>query len=138
MIILDTNILSDPISTAPSSAVRTWLASYRRADLFTTAITQAEMLAGLKIMPAGKRRDGLTIQITGLFEEDFADRILPFDSAAAREFVSIARFSKGKPIMEPDRQIAAIALACGAPLATRNIKHFMNCGLTLIDPWTAE
>ena len=138
MIVLDTNVLSEPIRAAPSSAVRAWLASYRRADLFTTAITQAEMQAGLRGMAAGKKRDNLAFQINAIFAEDFAGRILPFDSAAAREFVPIARFSKGKPIMEPDRQIAAIALAQGATLATRNIKDFVNCGLTLINPWTNE
>lgn len=96
------------------------------------------MLAGLHVMAHGRRRETLIEQIRGIFEVEFAGRILSFDSAAAQEFAPIARVVKGKPVMEPDRQIAAIALACGAIVATRNTKHFVGCGLKLVDPWTGE
>jgi hypothetical protein len=138
VIILDTNVLSEPTRPDPSVAVRQWLASYALQDLFTTAITQAEMLAGVAAMPEGRRRDILALQIDGIFSEDFANRVLPFDDAAAREFPSVAKYARGRAIMEPDAQIAAIARARGATLATRNVKQFKDCGITLINPWTGE
>jgi toxin FitB len=138
MIVLDTNVVSEATQMHPSPAVRAWLRRHPPKDLFITAITKAEMLAGLQIMAQGRRRETLTAQISGLLEEEFADRILPFDSAAAKEFASMARTIKAKPVMEPDRQIAAIALAHDAAVATRNIKHFTGCGLKLINPWTSE
>jgi predicted nucleic acid-binding protein len=138
VIVLDTNVLSEGTRLRPSGTVLAWLNRHPRRDLFTTAITEAEMLSGLRIIPEGRRHDSLATQLRAIFDEDFNDRILPFDSAAAQKFATIARFSNGKPVMEPDRQIAAIALAHSAAVATRNIKHFTGCGLVLIDPWTGE
>ncbi|MGH6871786.1 MAG: type II toxin-antitoxin system VapC family toxin [Rhizomicrobium sp.] len=138
MIVLDTNVVSEATHARPSAAVRSWLGLHVKRDLFITTVTEAEMLSGLHIMAHGRRREALTEQIHAIFEQEFAGRILPFDSAAAREFAPIARIAGGKPVMEPDRQIAAIARACGAAVATRNLKHFTGCGLRLIDPWTSE
>jgi toxin FitB len=138
MIVLDTNVLSEGTRLRPSAAVLAWLGRFSKRDLFTTAITEAEMLSGLRITPDGRRRDALATQIKAIFDEDFEGRVLAFDGAAARRFAGIARFSNGKPIMEPDRQIAAIALAHDAMVATRNTKHFTGCGLHLIDPWTGQ
>ncbi|HWA90550.1 MAG TPA: type II toxin-antitoxin system VapC family toxin [Rhizomicrobium sp.] len=136
MIILDTNVLSEPTRAAPSIVVRRWLQSQAIQDLYTTAITEAEMMGGVAILPAGRRRDALTQQVERLFGEDFQGRILAFDEDAARAFPAVARVAHGRPMMEPDRQIAAIARAHGATLATRNIKDFAGCGLTLVNPWT--
>lgn len=137
MIILDTNVLSEPTRPAPSATVRQWLLGQDRDSLFTTTISEAEMIGGVAIMPAGKRRDGLAFQINQIFVEEFAGRVLPFDGAAAREFPLVARPVHGRYVIEPDTMIAAIALAHGATLATRNTKHFAGRGLALINPWTA-
>jgi predicted nucleic acid-binding protein len=138
VIILDTNVLSEPTRPAPSLAVRQWLFGQDSAELYTTAISEAEMIGGVAILPAGKRREDLALRIGQIFTEDFAGRILPFDGEAAREFPLVARRVRGKYVIEPDSMIAAIALAHGATLATRNTKHFAGRGLALINPWTAS
>jgi predicted nucleic acid-binding protein len=138
VIILDTNVLSEATRLAPSAEVRKWLAMRDKAELFTTTISEAEMLGGVAALPAGKRRDQLVRDLSLLFEEEFAGRILPFDSTAARAFPAVARRFRGKYFFEPDVQIAAIALAHGAAIATRHTKHFKGRGVRLIDPWIGE
>ncbi len=105
--------------------------------LFTTTITEGEMLYGAALLPDGRRRRALEAVIAQLFSNRFAGRILPFDSAAAREFADIAarRRLAGRPIGEADGRIAAIARSRGASLATRNVRDFEGCGLTVIDPF---
>jgi predicted nucleic acid-binding protein len=109
------------------------------SDLFTTTISEAEMRGGLKFLPAGKRRDQLAAAIEIIFMQEFAGRILPFDGDAARAFPAIvaAVGRRAGPVMHPDLQIAAIASAHGAALATWNVKDFAGCGIPLINPWTA-
>jgi len=106
-------------------------------SLFTTTICEAEIFYGLALMPRGRRRARLEQALTAIFEEDLADRILPFDSTAARAFASIAakRRALGRPISEFDAQIAAIADSLGATLATRNVEDFAACGIKVISPW---
>jgi hypothetical protein len=106
--------------------------------VFTTSITEGELLFGIARLPEGRRRNALEAAIVRILAERFAGRILPFDSAAAREFADIAsgRRRIGRPISEPDARIAAIARSRDAILATRNISDFTDCGLELIDPWT--
>ena len=102
-------------------------------------VTEAELRLGIAILPAGKRRDGLAEMIDQIIREDFADRILPFDSPAAVAFADIAasRRAKGRPIAHADCQIAAIAQAAAAKVATRNTPDFADCGIKLINPWKA-
>ncbi len=138
MIVLDTNIISEPTRPQPSPNVISWLNAQDRSQVYTTTITQAEILLGLAAMPAGKRREMTAAHMNRILAEEFAGRILPFDSAAARELHTVARRKNGKYVIEPDSQIAAIAKAHDAILATRNIKHFRNSGLKLINPWTSE
>ncbi|HEX3651710.1 MAG TPA: type II toxin-antitoxin system VapC family toxin [Rhizomicrobium sp.] len=138
MIILDTNVLSEATRVSPSVEVRSWLAARIKAELFTTTVSEAEMLGGVIALPAGKRRDELARDFSHVFDEEFADRILSFDSAAARAFPVVARRVHGKYFFEPDAQIAAIALAHGAVIATRNTRHFKGRGVKLINPWTGE
>ena len=97
--------------------------------LFTTTITEAELLYGVALLPHGKRRDLLESVIAQMFAVHLAGRVLPFDSAAARDYADIAaaRRRSGRPISEPDARIAAIARSRGAELATRNVADFAGC-----------
>ncbi len=104
-----------------------------------TPITEAELRYGVEILPVGQRRDRLSAEIEGTLREDFAGRILPFDSAAAREFAVIAadRRAAGRPINQADCQIAAIARSRGARVATRDVGDFAGCGVEVMNPWSA-
>jgi predicted nucleic acid-binding protein len=139
MIVLDTNVLSEAIRPVPSRRVLDWLAAQQPSGLFTTAISEAELFYGLALLPAGKRRTSLEEAVRRMLEEDFAQRVLPFDRAAASAFAVIAsgRRKKGRPISEFDAQIAAVARINGAAVATRNADDFRDCGVGIIDPWTA-
>ena len=136
MIVLDTNVLSEALRPRPSLKVLRWIGNEPDEALFTTAITEAELLFGAALLPGGRRRRALETVITQILDR-FAGRILPFDSAAAREFADIAanRRHLGRPIGEADSRIAAIARSRGAGLATRNTADFADCGIELIDPW---
>jgi len=139
MIIIDTNVISELIRPTPEPAVEAWLGEQDGLSIYLTAISEAELCYGVAIMTSGKRRDGLGIAIDRILRDDMAGRILPFDSAAARAYADIAatRRSAGKPISQADCQIAAIARAHKAPVATRNTPDFEGCGIDLINPWTA-
>ena len=138
MILLDTNILSELMRPTPEAAVEQWLASQPAASVFISAITEAELRYGLALMPSGKRRSALAVEIENMLGEDFSGRILPFDSPAAVAFAEIAaeRRQAGQPISQADAQIAAIARSRGAALATRNVPDFEGCGVEIINPWT--
>ena len=137
MIILDTNVLSETLRPMPSATVLEWMPSEPALVLFTTAITEAELLYGIALPRDGRRRRSLEEVADRIFAEDLADRVLPFDSAAAHEFGDLAasRRRAGRPIAEADARIAAIARSRGAALATRNVGDFVGCGLELINPW---
>ena len=110
-----------------------------RDTLFTTSVSEAEVFHGIGTMPEGRRRDGLAASAEALFDEEFAGRVLPFAGIAARRYgeIIMGRHTVGKPISSFDALVAAIALAAGARMVTRNTRDFEGCGLTLIDPWTA-
>jgi predicted nucleic acid-binding protein len=137
VIILDTNVLSELMKPSPSQPVLGWFAAHPPLQLFTTAITQAEILYGLELLPAGKRRNALRAAIETIFEQDFPGRILAFDSDAARAFPRIAalRRALGRPIAQLDAQIAAIAKARNATIATRNTDDFEHCSVAVVNPW---
>ena len=139
MIIIDTNVVSELMRASPDPAVLAWFAGHAANKLFLTAISEAELRTGAAILPAGQRRDRLIGAIDAMIEQDFAGRILPFDSLAARSYAEIAaaRRIAGKPIMDADCHIAAIVRACGAAIATRNVKDFEGCGIDIINPWNA-
>ena len=138
MIILDTNVLSELLRPAPAGQVERWLAAQDGAKVYFTTVGEAELRLGVAILPAGKRRATLTTAIEGLLDEDFRDRILPFDRPAARAYATIAaeRRAAGRPISQFDCQIAAIARAREATVVTRNTSDYEGCGIELIDPWT--
>jgi hypothetical protein len=137
MIVLDTNVLSETWRPKPSAKVLEWTRSQPATALFTTAITEAELYYGIALLPEGRRRRALESAVRLIFAEDLAGRVLPFDSAAAREYADIAatRRRAGRPMPEADAQIAAIARSRGAALATRNVEDFADCGLTVVSPW---
>ena len=137
MIVLDTNVLSELMKPDASATVLTWMSVQASHDLFTSAITLGEIMYGLEIMPEGKRRATRLQLADEIFGIDFADRILPFDAAAARAFAIIVagRRRAGLPIQTPDAQIAAIARANRMAVATRNVGDFADCGVELINPW---
>lgn len=137
MIVLDTNVISELMRPLPDPAVEVWVAERPAATLFTTTITQGELLYGVALLPAGRRRTSLQVALEGLFAEDFFGRLLPYDSDAARAFAEIAaaRRKLGAPITQFDAQIAAIARSRNAEFATRNARDFHHCGIRILDPW---
>jgi predicted nucleic acid-binding protein len=138
MIILDTNVLSELLRPEPARQVERWLSAQDGSKVYFTTVGEAELRHGVATLPAGKRRNALTTAIEGLLDEDFRDRVLPFDRDAARAYATIAaaRRAAGRPISQFDCQIAAIARAHEAPVATRNTSDYEGCGVELIAPWT--
>lgn len=138
--LLDTNVLSELLSDAPEPAVLAWFSEQPAQTLFVSSVTQAEMMLGARLLPAGKRRTALEAAVRATFEEDFGGRILPFDSAAVPAYVDIVskRRTAGRPISQFDAQIAAVARHHGARLATRNVGDFEDCGLVVVNPWAAD
>ena len=137
MIILDTNVISEMMEEFPAVQVRSWLDGQPASNLFTTSVTQAEILYGIEIMPHGRRRAALALAAREVFSERFGDRILAFGSEASFLFaeLSASRRRAGRPISQFDCQIAAITRLHDAVLATRDTSGFADCGLRLIDPW---
>lgn len=137
MIVLDTNVISEVVKPDPSAEVTAWLARERPSNIFTTAITEAELLYGIELMPRGRRRSALEAAIARILRELLVDRIMPFDSEAAEVYARItaSRRAIGRPILEADAQIAAIVLSRGAVLATRNNRDFEHCGIKVVNPW---
>ncbi len=137
MFILDTNILSAMMSLRPSPAVTAWVDGQPEELLFTTSISQAEILSGLAIMDEGRRRRDLEAAARAIFTDEFEGRVLPFDLEAAVAYAEIfaARRRAGRPTATLDLMIASVARSQGASGVTRDIGGFECCGLTLIDPW---
>lgn len=138
MIILDTNVISELLRPAPERQVEQWLSAQNGLSIYLTAISEAELRYGLAIMGNGKRRAALIDAVDRILREDLAGRILPFDSDAAISYATIAaaRRAAGRPIVQADCQIAAIARIRGATVATRNTPDFEGCEIDLINPWT--
>jgi len=139
MIILDTNVISELLRPAPEPKVEHWLSAQDGLNVYLTSISEAELRYGLAIMGNGKRRAALFDAVDRILREDLAGRILPFDSAAAQSYATIAaaRRATGRPIAQADCQIASIAHTRGATVATRNTPDFEGCEIDLINPWTA-
>jgi predicted nucleic acid-binding protein len=121
----------------PSSIVGRWFSAQRPEELHTTVITVAEILYGIELLPAGKRKDTLVAGSERMFNKLFLDRIFAFNNDAAHSFPKIAaeRRRLGRPITELDAQIAAIASIHGAAIATRNTSDFEGCGIRVLNPW---
>lgn len=136
--LLDTNVVSELMHVAPEPSVMQWFELQPNANIFISAITQAELLIGIAMLPAGLRRDQLSQACADMLTQDFAGRCLPFDSAAAARQVPLVaqRKAMGCPISTEDSQIAAIALAHQLTLVTRNTRDFEAIeALALVNPW---
>ncbi len=141
MILLDTNVLSEFMRPQPCEAVTAWLDRLPAEQVWISAISCAEIMLGLALMPASKHQAALAQAAQAMFEEDFAGRCLPFDERAARHYAVIVaqRTRAGRPISTEDAQISAIALAHDLTLATRNVSDFEGIeGLKIINPWLAN
>jgi predicted nucleic acid-binding protein len=139
MHILDTNVISELFRPTPEPAVEEWLEMHSPSQFFVTAISKAESLLGLALMPEGRRRQRLDDALRVFFEERLRTPILAFgdkESAAFAQLVA-ARRSRGLPIGEFDAQIAAIARTHGYAVVTRNVSDFAHCGVEIINPWEA-
>lgn len=139
MILLDTNVVSEPMRPLGHPAVQAWLDRQAAETLFITTTSLAELLLGVELLPDGKRKEGLAAALHELLAELFGARILPFDRAAAEEYARLlgrAR-SAGHAISMADGQIAAIAATQGFTVATRDTAPFVAVGVPVIDPWAA-
>lgn len=137
VIILDTNVISEIFRPAPEPRVIEWMASLTD-DVAITSVTLAELLAGVRRLPSGRRRDALEARVDAAIEPYRGGRsLLSFDDSAADRYADVlaARDAAGAPISTADAQIAAICLVHDATCATRNVKDFEHTGVALIDPW---
>lgn len=138
MIVLDTNVVSETLKPQPDAAVLAWLDSQLAETLHISSVTVAELLFGVAVLAAGKRRDRLSLAVAGLINL-YEGRVLPFDVEAARAYASLAASARAKargfPI--PDGYIAATASSRKFLVASRDASAFEACGLEAINPWTA-
>ena len=141
MILLDTNVLSEFMRPAPAGEVVAWLDAQMSGQVWVCAVARAEIELGIALMPDGPRKSGLLRAAEAMFAEEFVGRCLPFDGAAATYYARIVaqRSRLGRPVSVEDAQIAAVALAHGQVLATRNERDFeLIDGLSVVNPWTAK
>lgn len=138
MIILDTNVVSEPMRLAGNPRVIAWLDQQIAETLFLTATNLAELLVGIENLPAGKRRDGLEQDLAALLARLFGPRVLPFDDKAALAYAKLigAARAQGHAISVADGQIAAIARVHDFAVATRDTAPFEQMGIPVINPWT--
>lgn len=138
MTLLDTNVVSEAMKAEPHPRVRAWLDVQAGETLFLSSITVAELLFGMGIVPEGKRKNLLGARVGALLDQ-FAGRILPFDTSAARHYAELAGRARaaGKGFPAPDGYIAAIAAAHGFAVASRDTGPYAAAGLPVIDPWQA-
>jgi len=137
MIVLDTNVVSEAMRPTPSPAVLDWMDRQAAETLYLSSVTIAELLYGVGALPAGRRKQALRSAVDGLIEL-FHDRVLPFNLEAARCYADLAVTARmgGKGFPTPDGYIAAIAVANGFTVATRDAGPFQAAGIDIIDPWT--
>ena len=137
MIVFGTNVLSEMMRPAHDSSVLNWLNTQVAGELWLNSVVVSELLFGIARLPAGARKRQLTDTFAAMLEQDFAGRIPPFDLEAAVIYAELAAGCEatGRPLAMAKGQIAAICLAQGAKLATRNLKHFGGLGLVLVNPW---
>jgi predicted nucleic acid-binding protein len=139
VIVLDTNVLSALMRQVPEASVVHWLDRQQADSIWITSITLFEVRLGLAVLPKGRRRHALEAAFDRLLTEDLEDRVLAFDTAAATEAALLAsgRQKAGRPVDFRDTQIAGVALSRRATLATRNMRHFQDLRVAVVNPWQA-
>lgn len=139
MIVLDTTVVSELMRRQPNAKVFAWVARQRRSEMYATCITKAEIFYGIALLPDGRRKTVFAVEAERMFRDDFAVPILAFDAEAAMRYAEIRSIRRraGRPVAPLDAQIAAIATAVGAAVATRNVDDFDGCGIAVINPWDA-
>jgi hypothetical protein len=137
VIILDTNVVSEPMKPHGNLVVREWLDRQVAETLYLTTTSLSELLVGIQLLPRGKRRDNLATTLSGLLDQLFGPRILPFDQRAAVAYAAIVARArtKGNAISVGDGQIAAIAEVHGFAIATRDGGPFRVVGARVLNPW---
>ena len=137
MILLDTNVVSEPLRQAPAPQVIDWLDAQAMDTLFLSAITVAELRAGIALLPPGRRRSGLQDNLEQRVLPLFAGRVLAFDLTCTRPYAELMAQARrsGLAISTADGCIAAIAAAHGLAVATRDTRPFESAGVAVIDPW---
>ncbi len=140
MIILDTNVLSEPMKPNSNPIVQAWLDRQIAETLYLTATSLSELLVGIEVLPDGKRKEGLDIALKALMTELFASRILPFNQQAALAYAPLISRARSSGCLNSvaDGQIAAIAIVHGFTIATRNVAPFVAAGVPVINPWEQE
>ena len=140
MIILDTNVISEPMKIQADQAVLAWLDRQAPETLYLTTISLAELLVGIEILPDGRRKRGLAAALSELIARLFGARVLPFDEAAAKAYAPLIGRARaaGHMISTADGHIAAIAAARGFIVATRDTEPFVVAGLPVINPWELQ
>jgi hypothetical protein len=138
LIILDTNVISEPMKRQGDPAVRDWLDRQEAETLYVTATSLSELLTGIELVPAGRRRANLALSLSKLMDKLFGPRILAFDKPAAIAYASVVGRTRaaGFTISVADAQIAAIAQVTGFTVATRDTAPFSAAGTSIVNPWT--
>ena len=139
MILLDTNVVSEPLRPAPEARVIEWIDAQPLETLFLSAITVAELRAGVALLPAGKRRSGLSQNLEKRVLPLFSGRVFAFDLSCTQPYADLMTRARtaGLAVSTADGCIAAIALANGLTVATRDTRAFEAAGVAVVDPWRA-
>jgi predicted nucleic acid-binding protein len=139
VIVFDTNVISALMRADPDPSVARWFDGLPSESVWTTSITLFEVQSGIERLAAGRRRRQLVVEFAKVLAEDIQDRVLSFDVAAAQEaaLLAVRRERRGEPIDFRDTLIAGIVLSRRAEFATRNLRHFRDLSVTVVDPWAA-
>ncbi len=137
MIVLDSNVVSELVRPSPNRSVVEWVDEHDSSELVLTALTAAELRAGVALLPEGRRRDELGMRIESLLVETFAGYVLAFDVGSSAYYAEVlaVRTRGGRPITTIDAQIAAVCRQYDSVLATRNTTDFTDTGIQLVNPW---
>ncbi len=137
MIILDTNVVAEPMKPRANNCVIVWLDQQVAETLYFTATSLSELLVGIAFLPKGKRRDGLASALDALLRRLFGQRVLAFDREAAVAYSSLVAHARavGHSVSVADAQIAAIARVHGLTVATRDSAPFSSMGISVVNPW---
>ena len=137
MIVLDSNVVSELVRPSPNRSVVEWVDEHDSSELVITALTAAELRAGVALLPEGRRKDELGMRIESLLVETFAGYVLAFDVGSSAYYAEVlaVRTRGGRPITTFDAQIAAVCRQYDSVLATRNTTDFTDTGIQLVNPW---